>query len=55
MRYFAGPFRGRLVRKWSHAWDTLVSNSSDVYLEELLDDIKKAYEGDLVDPRLNWL
>ena len=48
--YFAGLFRGKLVRKWSHAWDTLVSYSSDLYPEELLVDIKKAYEDDLVDP-----
>ena len=48
--YFAGLFRGKLVRKWSHAWDTLVSYSSDLYPEELLGDIKKAYEDDLVDP-----
>ena len=48
--YFAGLFRGKLVRKWSHAWDTLVSYSSDLYPEELLDDIKQAYEDGLVDP-----
>jgi len=42
--YFAGLFRGKLVRRWSHVWDTLVSNSSDLYPEELLDDIKHAYE-----------
>src|SRR5215467_11658753 len=28
VRYFAGLFRGKLVRKWSHVWDTLVSDSS---------------------------
>jgi Protein of unknown function (DUF1186) len=48
--YFAGLFRGKLVRKWSHVWDTLVSYSSDLYPEELLDDIKQAYEDGLVDP-----
>jgi len=48
--YFAGLFRGKLVRKWSHVWDSLVCNSSDLYPEELLDDIKHAYEHDLVDP-----
>jgi Protein of unknown function (DUF1186)/SEC-C motif len=48
--YFAGLFRGKLVRKWSHVWDTLVSYSSELYPEELLDDIKRAYEADLVDP-----
>jgi uncharacterized protein DUF1186/SEC-C motif-containing protein len=48
--YFAGLFRGKLVRRWSHVWDTLVSYSSDLYPEELLDDIKHAYEEGLVDP-----
>jgi hypothetical protein len=48
--YFARLFRGTLVRKWSHVWDTLVSYSSDLYPEELLDDIKQAYEQGLVDP-----
>src|SRR5215813_11253715 len=48
--YFAGLFRGKLLRKWSHVWDTLISYSSDLYPEELLDDIKQAYEDGLVDP-----
>jgi hypothetical protein len=48
--YFAGLFRGRLARRWSHVWDTLVSYSSDLYPEELLDDIRHAYEEGLVDP-----
>jgi Protein of unknown function (DUF1186)/SEC-C motif len=48
--YFAGLFRGKLLRKWSHVWDTLISYSSDLYSEELLDDIKQAYEDGLVDP-----
>jgi hypothetical protein len=48
--YFARLFRGQLVRRWSHVWDTLVSYSSDLYPEELLEDIGKAYEEGLVDP-----
>src|SRR5664279_3444009 len=48
--YFTGLFRGKLVRKWSHVWDTLVSYSSDLYPAELLDDIERAYEEGLVDP-----
>lgn len=48
--YFAALFRGKLVRKWSHVWDTLISYSSDLYSEELLDDIKQAYQDGLVDP-----
>jgi len=49
--YFASLFRGRLVRKWSHVWDVLVSYSSDLYPAELLDDIERAYEDGLVDSR----
>ncbi len=48
--YFAGLFRGKLMRKWSHVWDTLVSYTSDLYPEELLDDVEQAYEDGLVDP-----
>ena len=48
--YFARLFRGRLVRHWSHVWDTLVSYSSDLYPVELLGDIEQAYEEGLVDP-----
>jgi hypothetical protein len=48
--YFTGLFRGKLARRWSHVWDTLVSYSSDLYPEELLDDIERAYEEGLVDP-----
>jgi hypothetical protein len=48
--YFASLFRGKLVRQWSHVWDTLVSYSSDLYPEELLGDIERAYDEGLVDP-----
>jgi hypothetical protein len=48
--YFAGLFHGKLVRQWSHVWDTLVSYSSDLYPAELFDDIERAYEERLVDP-----
>jgi hypothetical protein len=48
--YFAGLFRGKLVRRWSHVWDTLVSYTADLYPAELLDDIERAYEEGLVDP-----
>jgi len=47
--YFASLFRGKLARKWSHVWDALVSRSCDLYPAELLDDIERAYEEDLVD------
>jgi len=48
--YFVGLFRGKLLRKWSHVWDALVSFSCNLYPEELLDDIKRAYEDGMVDP-----
>jgi hypothetical protein len=48
--YFAYLFRGRLKRDWSHAWDALVSYACDLHPAELLDDIERAYEEDLVDP-----
>ena len=48
--YFASLFRGKLVRQWSHVWDTLVSYASDLFPAELLDDIERAYKEGLVDP-----
>jgi len=48
--YFASLLRGKLKRKWSHVWDTLVSYSSDLYAAELMNDIERAYEEGLVDP-----
>lgn len=48
--YFAGLFRGKLARKWSHVWDALVSCAANLYPAELLDDIERAYEEGLVDP-----
>ncbi|MGH9664407.1 MAG: DUF1186 domain-containing protein, partial [Bryobacteraceae bacterium] len=48
--YFARLFREKLAREWSHVWDELVSCVSELYPEELLDDVKRAYEEDLVDP-----
>jgi hypothetical protein len=48
--YFKQLFRGKLVRKWSHVWDALVSASTDLYPEELIGDIRLAYQHQLVDP-----
>jgi len=48
--YFGTLFNGKLERKWSHVWDALVSYSSDLYPEELLRDIERAFEEGLVDP-----
>ena len=49
--YFAGLFRGKLVREWSQVWDELVSESSDLYPGELIEDIRRAHREKLVDPR----
>ncbi len=48
--YFADLFRGKLVRRWSHVWDALISDSSELYPADLLDDIERAYEEGLVNP-----
>ena len=48
--YFADLYRGKLERQWSHVWDELVSSSSEIYPTELLDDIERAYDEELVDP-----
>ncbi len=48
--YFKQLFRGKLVRKWSHVWDGLVSASTDLYPEELMGDIRIAYQHQLIDP-----
>ena len=48
--YFGSLFRGKLVREWSHVWDALVGCTTDLYPAELLDDIRRAYEEELVDP-----
>jgi Protein of unknown function (DUF1186)/SEC-C motif len=48
--YFARLFRGKLDRKWSHVWDSLVAYAADLYPLELIDDIERAYEEGLVDP-----
>ena len=48
--YFASLFRGKLVRRYSHVWDSLVSCSCDLYPAELIADIEQAYQEGLVDP-----
>jgi hypothetical protein len=50
LSYFAGLFRGKLAREWSHVWDVLVSCSSDLCPAELIEDIERAYQEGLVDP-----
>jgi hypothetical protein len=48
--YFTALFRGKLERRWSQVWNGLVAYSSDLYPEELMDDIERAYEEGLVEP-----
>lgn len=50
VNYFAGLFRGKLKRTWSHVWDRLVACSADLYAAELIGDIEQAYAEGLVDP-----
>jgi hypothetical protein len=47
--YFRDLFRGKLEREFSHVWNALVARSTRIYPEELYEDIKKAYEDDLVE------
>jgi len=49
LSYFGCLFREKLVREWSYVWDALISNSSDLYPAELLDDIGRAFGAGLVD------
>lgn len=49
MAYVQSLFRGKLRREHSHIWNGLVDASTDLYPEEVLEDIKQAYEDDLVE------
>ena len=49
LNYFATLFRGKLAREWSSVWDGLVGCTCDLYPAELMEDIKRAFEEDLVD------
>ncbi len=49
--YFQKLFGGRLPRKPSHAWNGLVCSAADLPAPELLEDVRRAYEDGLVDPR----
>jgi hypothetical protein len=48
--YFTSLFHGRLKRTYSHAWDGLVVAVADLPAPELLEDVRRAYADDLVDP-----
>ena len=48
--YFTRLYLEKLARRWSHVWDGLVSCTSELYPEELLGDIERAYKEGLVGP-----
>jgi hypothetical protein len=47
--YFQSFFQGRLPREYTVLWDLLVFSSTDLYPEELYEDIKQAYEEGLIE------
>jgi hypothetical protein len=49
MAYFQSLFRGKLSRDHSLIWSGLVACSTYLYPEEVLDDIKQAFEDHLID------
>jgi preprotein translocase subunit SecA len=49
MAYYQYLFREKLAREYSHVWDGLVMTSTDLYPQEVFEDIKRAYEDNLVD------
>lgn len=49
MSYYQSLFRGGLEREPALVWSGLVSCCSDLYPEEVLQDIRQAYRDDLVD------
>ena len=48
--YFRRLFGGKLMRKHSCAWDSLVSAAAYLPAPELLEDVRRAYQDCLVDP-----
>ncbi len=50
VHYFRSLFQGRLKRTHSHVWNGLVCAVADLSAPELLEDMRRAYEDDLVDP-----
>jgi uncharacterized protein YchJ len=52
LSYFAELFRGKLTDKNDIVWSDLVVYSADLCAQELLGEIEKAYEQELVDPSI---
>ena len=49
MDYYKSLFREKLERKYDHIWGSLIFCCTQLYPEEVMEDIKKVYEEDLVD------
>ena len=49
VEYTKSLYQGGLEREPSHAWNLLVNCSADIHPEEVMDEIKQAYEDGLVD------
>ncbi len=49
INYYKELFNGKLERKFSNAWNALVSESTQLHPEELYEDIKTAFDDDLVE------
>lgn len=50
MEYFRSLYRGKLKREFSQVWNALVYESCALHPLEVIEDIRQAYEEDLVDP-----
>jgi hypothetical protein len=49
LAYYQSLFQGRLPREFSILWNDLVWSSTHLYPEELYEDIKQAYEDELIE------
>ncbi|MGA3372938.1 MAG: DUF1186 domain-containing protein [Terracidiphilus sp.] len=52
LSYFAELFRGKLTDKNDIVWSDLISYSTDLCASELIGEIERAYEQELVDPSI---
>jgi hypothetical protein len=50
LTYFQSLFRGKLAREEPIVWTLLADSSIDLYPDMVYEDIKQAYEDDLIDP-----
>lgn len=50
VEYFKLLFNGRLEREYSHVWNVLVGCSYYLYPEEIIREIERVYDEELVDP-----